>query len=134
MPSTPKRLVSYQLLIDVPRAVHCAIGRAGVFDFPAGRYVYTGSARRHLEARIARHLRPEKKAHWHIDYLLAAPGVTVAAVRRSAIDECRLNRNSPGSVPVPGFGATDCRACCGAHLKFLGPRADGPGRGSSSGR
>lgn len=96
------------------------IGRLGEFDFPAGDYVYTGSARRNLEARIARHLRRDKRLRWHIDYLLAAPGVTVGEVRRSDVAECVLNQATAGRVPVPGFGASDCRQGCGSHLKFLG--------------
>ncbi len=114
--------VSYQLFIDVQQAVRCAIGRFGTFEFPAGRYVYTGSARRGLEARIARHLRQEKALRWHIDYLLAAPGVTIERTLRSARDECVLNRAAGGLVVVPGFGASDCKAGCGAHLRFLGSR------------
>lgn len=112
--------VSYQLLIEVTQPVHCAIGRLGAFDFAAGLYTYTGSARRNFEARVARHLRAEKTLRWHVDYLLAAPGVHVTKVVRSARDECVLNQASRGSVPVPGFGASDCVAGCGAHLKFIG--------------
>jgi Uri superfamily endonuclease len=112
--------ISYQLTVEVRRPVHCVIGRLGGFDFPAGTYVYTGSAKRGLEARISRHLRPEKVLRWHVDYLLGAPGVTVTKVVRSRRDECRLNQASPGSVVIPGFGASDCKAGCGAHLKFLG--------------
>jgi hypothetical protein len=36
------RPVSYQLLIEVTQPVHCAIGRLGAFDFPAGLYTYKG--------------------------------------------------------------------------------------------
>ena len=114
------RHVSYQLRIEVAHPVHCVVGRLGAFDFPAGRYTYTGSARRGFEARIARHLRAEKTLRWHIDHLLGAPGVQVTGVLRSGRGECALNRASPGTVVVPGFGASDCRAGCGAHLKFLG--------------
>jgi Uri superfamily endonuclease len=39
------------------------------------------------------------------------------------VDECRLNQAVKGTVRVPGFGASDCTAACGAHLKYLG----GPG-------
>ena len=112
--------VTYQLLIEVARPLRCVVGRLGEFSFAAGRYVYTGSARRGLEARIARHLRREKALRWHIDYLLTAPGVRVIEVKRSARNECALNRALRGQVPVPGFGASDCRAGCGAHLKYLG--------------
>ncbi|MDR1935582.1 MAG: GIY-YIG nuclease family protein [Candidatus Accumulibacter sp.] len=107
------------MLIDVAAPVRVAVGRLGEFEFPAGLYCYTGSARRNFEARIRRHLSPAKKLHWHIDYLLAAPGVRVREVRRFAEEECQLNRRTAGESPVPGFGASDCRAGCGSHLKRL---------------
>jgi Uri superfamily endonuclease len=47
------REISYQLLIDVSQLLWCVIGRLGEFAFPAGRYVYTGSAKQHIDARIA---------------------------------------------------------------------------------
>ena len=97
------------------------VGRLGWFEFPAGVYVYTGSAKRGLEARIARHQRADKKLRWHIDYLLAAPGVRILKVVRSWRDECRLNQGSPGEIAVPGFGASDCKSGCGGHLKYVGP-------------
>lgn len=111
---------TYQLLIRVEAPVRVAVGRLGTFDFPAGDYVYTGSATRNLEARIARHLARKKKLHWHIDYLLAAPGVTVYQVRRLATPECEVNRRQIGEIVTPGFGSSDCRAGCGSHLKRLG--------------
>lgn len=113
------RAISYQLLIELTGALRVRIGRLGTFDFPAGRYLYTGSARRNLEARLTRHLRREKRLHWHIDYLLAEDPVRILAIRRSALPECTLHRQSPGEIVVPGFGASDCRAGCGSHLKFL---------------
>ncbi|MCX7673300.1 MAG: GIY-YIG nuclease family protein [Thiobacillaceae bacterium] len=119
--------MSYQLLIAVADRQRIRIGRLGTFDFPAGRYLYTGSARRALEARLARHLRPHKRLHWHIDYLLAAAGVAVLAVRRSTLPECHLCQRSGGAVIAPGFGASDCRAGCGSHLRFHGDCRDHPG-------
>jgi Uri superfamily endonuclease len=112
--------ISYQLLIDVSQPLRCTIGRLGGFDFPAGRYVYTGSARRNLDARIARHFRHEKALRWHIDYLLTSQGVRVVEVVRSPRGECALNRASRGRILAFGFGASDCHADCGAHLKYLG--------------
>ncbi len=111
---------SYQLRIRVDQPLRLAIGRLGSFDFPAGDYVYTGSAKRNFEARIARHLRKEKALRWHIDYLLAASGVDVTEVVRSDTDKCALNQTTAGRVPVPGFGASDCKHGCGGHLKYLG--------------
>ena len=112
--------VSYQLFIEVGRPVRVAVGRLGEFHFPAGRYVYSGSARRNLEARIARHLRAEKTLRWHIDYLLAARGVSVTAVKHSVRGECVLNRSAGGTIVAAGFGASDCREACGSHLRYLG--------------
>ncbi|MBE7459634.1 MAG: GIY-YIG nuclease family protein [Zoogloeaceae bacterium] len=120
MPSRETGATTYQLRIVVERPVRLRIGRLGVFDFPAGRYVYTGSAKRNLEARIARHLRKDKPLRWHIDWLLAAPAARVASVRRSREPECALNRRARGSAPAPGFGASDCCAGCGSHLRYLG--------------
>jgi Uri superfamily endonuclease len=105
------------LLIEVAEPVRVAVGRLGEFEFPAGLYCYTGSAVRNFEARVRRHLSPVKKMHWHIDYLLAAPGVRIREVRRLAQAECAVNRNTAGGIPVPGFGASDCHAGCGSHLK-----------------
>ena len=111
---------TYQLVIEVARPLRVQVGRLGSFRFAAGRYVYTGSARRNLEARIARHARRGKRRRWHIDYLLEQPGVQLVQVRRSRLPECALNQRTRGTIPVPGFGATDCPARCVSHLKYRG--------------
>ena len=114
------RLRTYQLLLELSAPTRLRIGRLGVFDFPAGRYVYTGSAIRNFEARIKRHLSKQKRSRWHIDYLLKSSAARVTEVRGSERAECALNRAEPGVVVVPRFGATDCLAGCGSHLKYLG--------------
>lgn len=111
---------TYQLLIEVGEALDIDVGRLGRCHFAAGRYIYTGSARRNFEARIARHLRRDKKLHWHIDYLLSQPVVAVVDVRRYSVAECDINHRQPGVILLPGFGASDCRERCGSHLKYLG--------------
>jgi Uri superfamily endonuclease len=111
---------TYQLHIHVAHPLRLRVGALRESVFPAGEYVYTGSAKRNFEARIARHLRRDKTIRWHIDYLLTAPGVVVTAVSRSEADECALNQATPGAIPVPGFGASDCRRGCGSHLKYQG--------------
>jgi Uri superfamily endonuclease len=123
---------SYQLEIYVERPVRIRVGRLGRFQFPAGRYVYTGSARRNIEARIARHLRKEKALHWHIDWLLAASGVRIAAVKRFGENECALNQALGGRSVVPGFGASDCRNGCGSHLRYLGENREARSPGGDS--
>lgn len=115
MPRRPP--TTYQLTIEIAAPVSCTVGRLGTALFPAGRYVYTGSAKRALEARIARHLRSDKTLRWHIDYLLASPGVRIVDVQRSTRPECVLNQQVKGTVAMRGFGASDCVNGCGAHLK-----------------
>ena len=113
------RLITYQLDIHLSRKQRIAVGRLGTFEFPAGHYRYTGSARCNLTARVRRHLAKTKKLRWHIDYLLAAPHASVTGVKLFAQPECAVNQQIPGEIIVPGFGASDCRARCGSHLKLI---------------
>ena len=121
---------AYRLFIELPVTVEVRVGALGSQQFTPGIYVYVGSARRGLSARLARHRRlAEEKAgrrHWHIDALLLHPGSRL--IRADALpgrEECRLSRalarRRLSSVPVPGFGATDCRAGCAAHLYRVEP-------------
>jgi Uri superfamily endonuclease len=112
---------TYALNLNLPHPVTLRVGRLGRFHFPAGWYVYAGSARGPggLAARVARHLRPLKLLHWHIDYLSAhASPVEIWYATGTQRRECvwaRTLLNLPGaSVPVPRFGASDCR--CATHL------------------
>ncbi len=111
---------TYQLLIDLAAPQRLQIGKLGEFNFPAGRYVYTGSARHHLQARIARHLSASKTLRWHIDFLLAAQTAQVFKILRFKEAECEVNRRTLGQLLIPSFGASDCRAGCISHLKYLG--------------
>ncbi|MCP9456712.1 MAG: GIY-YIG nuclease family protein [Nitrospira sp.] len=115
-----KRPCTYQLLIRLAAPQRIQIGRLGTFSFPAGYYVYTGSARRHLEARVARHLSRSKNLHWHIDYLVAAPGARIIGVCCVSEMECTVVGLTRGDVVVSGFGSSDCRSGCGSHLKYRG--------------
>ena len=99
------------------------VGRLGRFDFPAGLYVYTGSAKKNMQARISRHQRRDKPKRWHIDYLLTLPQAEVIGVERFKDAECALNQAVDGPIPAKGFGASDCKAGCGSHLKYLGSEA-----------
>ena len=114
MKSAPQ---TYQLYIELKRSITIEVGSLGKLRFPSGRYIYTGSGRRNLEARIRRHLNRRKQPHWHIDYLLAQPEAHVIRIIRSSIGECTLNQSTAGDVLFPRFGASDCRRGCSSHLK-----------------
>jgi Uri superfamily endonuclease len=118
----------YQLWLRVTTAHRIRVGRLGRFLFPAGLYVYTGRAARALPSRIARHARGTSVRHWHIDYLLASQAVRLEKIVLVSLDpaaECSLNQSvgEGAACPVPGFGSSDCRAGCKAHLCFQSARA-----------
>jgi Uri superfamily endonuclease len=84
-----------------------------------GHYLYFGSAQAGLMPRLARHMRPDKKRHWHIDFLtceaLIVGALTFAGDKET---ECRLAATVsgiPGIEPIgDGFGSSDCG--CPTHL------------------
>jgi len=88
-----------------------------------GYYAYVGSAfgPGGLGARLRRHLAVAKPLHWHIDYLRAAVAVveiwvTLDHVRREHQWAAAVAAARPASMPLKGFGASDCD--CPAHLFF----------------
>ena len=66
---------SYILILELKTVDTIAVGHLGAITFAPGIYAYVGSAMAGLEQRISRHLRKEKKLHWHIDYLLQVASV-----------------------------------------------------------
>jgi len=99
------------------------IGALGDISFPAGWYIYIGSALgsgglARLDRHIAFPAAPGKNPKWHVDYLLRDPGFSlryaVYAVTPDRL-ECRL-AGECGGTGVPGFGCSDCS--CTSHLFF----------------
>lgn len=114
---------TYLLLLWLDRLVELAIGRLGRHTFPAGWYVYVGSALGGLGPRLRRHARRVKPRHWHVDALrevaaLVAVVVRVGTERQECAAAARLARVPGASRPVRGFGASDCR--CPGHLVYGG--------------
>lgn len=114
---------TYALFVHVPYDLSLSVGQLGTIDFKRGYYVYVGSALGGLSARVRRHLREEKKVHWHIDHLLLhARAVDVVAARGKARKECVIAAELAKRLPsVKGFGSSDCD--CGSHL-FYSPDFD----------
>jgi len=119
---------AYLLVIDLAETVAFATAATGPVELPAGRYGYCGSARGAggIGARVRRHLRRDKRMHWHVDRLTAA-GRVVAVHAAPGGSECALLRRLlavPGAtIPAAGFGSSDCRRCP-AHLVALPPDFD----------
>ena len=114
---------AYVLILDLLRPVKLSLVRFMGQRLEPGRYAYAGSARGPggIRARCKRHLRKDKKLHWHIDHLTTqASSIYVAAVPGG--DECalveKISKATPTGFPLPGFGSSDCR-CCTSHLMHL---------------
>jgi Uri superfamily endonuclease len=124
----------YVLQLYVAHPQPLMIGRLGQSSLPVGHYFYVGSAQGAggLRARVGRHLRGAGTLHWHIDYLRAVS--EVQAVFYTVTDralECEwsqaLVQLPHAFIPVPHFGASDCRSGCAAHLVAFPRRADSGG-------
>lgn len=116
---------AYLLAIRLDRPLEGEL-RGSPFVLPAGQYLYAGNARGPggIAARLSRHLRRDKKIHWHIDRLtLGAHDMTALAFPGGS--ECalmaRLSRSGAGEFPVAGFGCSDCRTCPAHLLRVLSP-------------
>ena len=109
---------SYLLIIKLENDTKIPIGKLGELWFNKGFYVYVGSALNGLDQRIRRHLRSNKKTHWHIDYLLKHATVTDVFYKENNIrEECIIAKKYEGTLPsILGFGCSDCK--CKSHLFY----------------
>lgn len=112
---------TYAVVLQAKRDGVLRIGRLGEMPLCSGYYLYVGSALGPggLRRRLERHLRVEKRPHWHIDYLRAATDIceiwTVADPARRECDWSRaVGRIPEAAIPLNGFGSSDCR--CPSHL------------------
>ena len=117
---------TYLLWFVVQRALVLEVGRLGTVEFPLGAYAYSGSALGPggLRARLERHLQAgPRRPHWHVDYLAAScPPAAVHWTTGGQRLECRWAQclHAHGaSWAAAGFGSSDCRQGCGAHLLRL---------------
>jgi Uri superfamily endonuclease len=117
---------SYILVLQLDYAVEdLQVGKLGRFSFPAGYYLYVGSAfgPGGIAARLSHHERSAKtRPHWHIDYLRAHASLreawTVGGPLHMECRWCAALAAEPGvSIPAVGFGSRDTG--CAAHLFYL---------------
>lgn len=110
---------SYLLVMQLQNDTSVLVGKLRLVEFQKGCYVYVGSALNGLEQRIQRHLRRQKKIHWHIDYLLPFTKVVDIFYKESTRrEECMMAQEFERIFTgIPGFGCSDC--ACKSHL-FLG--------------
>lgn len=125
MMAPPTRLTrqpgTYTLVLRCRQAGSVRVGRLGSIRLESGLYLYVGSAfgPGGLATRIGHHLGISARRHWHIDYLRAVcdlTGVwfTTDPARREQAWAKAVGRMPGASIPLPGFGSSDCE--CDSHL------------------
>lgn len=120
----PKSPGTYALILRLINDRVIAVGKLGTFDFPAGYYIYVGSAfgPGGLAGRLGRHLvplKPDRAPHWHIDYLRRWASIMEIwfaehATPREHHWATLVDDLSDCALPARRFGASDCR--CRSHL------------------
>ena len=115
---------TYALILTSTKSASIRVGRLGSLQLQPGFYVYVGSAHGPggLHARLAHHLEPTGRPHWHVDYLRAHTKPQEVWFCCDRIPwECRwancLGLQRGASIPLDGFGASDCG--CETHLYFF---------------
>ena len=109
---------SYILLIKLPEEKTISVGSLKAIGFSGGYYAYVGSAMGGFKSRLDRHLKGNKKPHWHIDHLLQKASITSIILCETEYRvECTIARALQCQFnSVPGFGCSDCK--CHSHLFF----------------
>ena len=114
---------TYTLIFSVSRKGQISIGKLGTLGLKTGFYIYVGSAfgPGGLKARIAHHCRKAARPHWHIDYLSSFLELNEIWYSYDPVQRehqwAKIFLNARGSsVPLSGFGSSDCR--CKSHLFF----------------
>jgi Uncharacterized conserved protein len=109
---------SYVLLIELAVSKDILVGKLGYISFPKAFYAYVGSAMNGFKARLPRHLRREKKLHWHIDYLLQEARIAdIILCPGEQRTECLIAQAMAEEfASISDFGCSDC--CCGSHLYY----------------
>jgi len=111
---------TYALILRNYSRATIQIGRWSRICVKPGYYSYIGSAfgPGGVRARVSRHLRKEKRKHWHIDYLrefMEPVGVWFTHDRqRLEHIWARALSDVGGITSIHGFGCSDCN--CNSHL------------------
>ena len=112
----------YIAIFYLDKPLKTKVGKFGQYSFEPGYYFYTGSAKRNMDSRLARHGSHNKPLRWHIDYLSIHARMLGAVILDDFdITECELAEELSLLYQriIPYFGATDCN--CEGHL-FYGIR------------
>lgn len=112
---------TYALIFHCDAPFRVRVGKLGFVEGPRGYWIYVGSAfgPGGLASRLAHHLKPSQRPHWHLDYLKTAfrpvdIWTTTDPVKRECIWARCFSALKGSTCPIAGFGASDCT--CLSHL------------------
>ncbi|MEO2065814.1 MAG: GIY-YIG nuclease family protein [Desulfurobacteriaceae bacterium] len=112
---------TYVLEFSILQELSFRVRSGKEFSLLPGLYAYVGSAfgSGGIPSRLYRHLKREKKRHWHLDFITTSPlfSPELVVLLPGLRVECRvasLISSLPGSFPVASFGSSDCS--CPSHL------------------
>lgn len=115
----PDEKGTYILRIRLKNGKKIKFGKNEIF-FKRGYYYYVGSAMgnsNNLKRRIGRHLKDDKKIHWHIDYLLMYGKIDKIYTTNKKV-ECDVAEEFLKKFDfIEGFGCSDCK--CKSHLFYM---------------
>lgn len=117
---------TYCLCINVNNDQVISVGALGELEFTSGNYIYVGSALNSLYPRLDRHMKHSRGehdvTHWHIDYLLRNPEVSIQTIYmydNGEKLECSIAAKvAEHGESKPRFGCSDCK--CNSHLFKVG--------------
>jgi Uri superfamily endonuclease len=114
---------NYILVMRLNKGIQITIPRFGVLELFPGDYFYCGSAHGSggIKSRVLRHLNIHAKRFWHIDYLKNHMQILEIWYQVDPNNqECEFCQFLVGqnfsSIPIEGFGSSDCKKRCMAHL------------------
>ena len=112
---------SYVLLLACSINASVAIGKSKTINLKPGYYTYCGSAfgPGGISSRVKRHLKLNKKKHWHIDYLRDKCTIKEVWVcyRTENLEHQwaeDFSNQKKSIIPLKKFGSTDCK--CQTHF------------------
>jgi Uri superfamily endonuclease len=120
---------TYAMILRATNIRQIGVGKIGKMQVIPGFYVYAGSAfgPGGLRPRLTRHLSKPDLLHWHIDYLCPVTQpieiwITAELIKLEHAWAGALSSLSEASLPMPGFGSSDCH--CKSHLVYLPGRPE----------
>ncbi len=110
---------TYCIIFKLKNKLTITVKSGKTYTLQRGTYIYVGSAWNGggIESRVKRHLKKDKKKHWHLDFITttkefeAQKVITIPNKKAECEVASLLNRNYIG---IEKFGCSDCS--CFSHL------------------